>query len=54
MTSSLKIVGTRISAGYHRGGKGVWWSNTLRKMVNVKWCSVDQLNITPAEMQAEI
>jgi len=50
----LKIIGMRISDNYHVEGMGVWWSANLGKMVNVKWFSVDQINIVPAEMKTEI
>ena len=52
--SPLKIVGNRIGDSYHVEGVGIWWKENFRKNVKVRWCSVDQLNITPAEPKAGI
>jgi hypothetical protein len=54
LKASLRIVGTRIGESYHVEGVGLWWNANLRKNVKVRWCSVDQPNITPAEPKAGI
>ncbi len=54
LKSPLKVVGTRMGESYHVEGVGVWWSENTGKRVKVKWCSVDQLNIPPAEPKAGI
>ena len=54
LKSSLRVVGNRIGAIYHVEGVGLLWSENLKKNVKVRWSSVDQLNITPAEPKAGI
>ena len=54
LKSSLRVVGNRIGESYHVEGVGVWWNENLSKNVKIRWCSVDQLNITPAEPKAGI
>ena len=54
LKSPLKVVGNRIGESYHVEGVGLWWSENSKKNVKIRWCSVDQLNITPAEPKAGI
>ncbi len=54
LKSPLKVVGTRIGKSYHVEGVGLWWNENDEKAVKVKWCSVDQLHIPPADPKADI
>ena len=54
LNATLKVVGTRLSVSYHVEGKGLWWSENVGKIVKVEWCSIDQVNISPAEPKADI